>query len=181
MDTIFLIVGPSGSGKTGLMYEMSSKYGYTPVISYTTRPRRHENEAGHFFVTKDEFREIVKNKDMCAYTVFNGHEYGVTSDMVNENDLYVIDPAGVQYFKDHYSGPKKFIVIALKTSMLNRFSRMLKRGDSIVDAFKRIMHDRKAFKNYLDISDLVLTNDDLDIPSMAAVANYYINLSDHEY
>ena len=56
MDTIFCLVGPSGSGKTTVAKALE-KHGYNVIQSYTTRPRRSENEWGHTFVT------VISNDD----------------------------------------------------------------------------------------------------------------------
>ena len=49
---IYLIVGKSGSGKTTLV-EALKKYGYNSIESYTTRPKRFDNETCHTFITED--------------------------------------------------------------------------------------------------------------------------------
>jgi len=78
------------------------------VLSYTERPPRFEGEGGHTFVTPEEFDKL---KNLCAYTVFDGHRYGVPAEMVEVSDIYVIDPAGVAYMKEHYSGKKGVKVV----------------------------------------------------------------------
>lgn len=107
-DKIVLIVGPSGSGKSTIAEYMEKLYNLKNVVSYTTRKPRYEGEKGHVFLTEDVFKSLP---DMCAYTFFNGNHYGVTADVVNRSDLYIIDPAGVDYFKEHYTGIKSPVVV----------------------------------------------------------------------
>lgn len=90
MKNIYLIVGPSGSGKTMVANRLEEKYRLKQVLSYTERPPRFEGEGGHTFVTPEEFDKL---ENLCAYTVFDGHRYGVPAEMVEVSDIYVIDPA----------------------------------------------------------------------------------------
>ena len=127
MKNIYLIVGPSGSGKTMVANRLEEKYRLKQVLSYTERPPRFEGEGGHTFVTPEKFDKL---KNLCAYTVFDGHRYGVPAEMVEVSDIYVIDPAGVAYMKEHYSGKKGVKVIGLFAAEEVCKRRMRARGDS---------------------------------------------------
>ena len=151
---IYLIVGKSGSGKTTLVNELR-KYGYTSVESYTTRPKRCKNETGHTFITEEEFDQL---KDICAYVKYNGYRYCATSEQVNNSTLYVIDPDGIEYFKKHYTGRKKVRIIYIDCPWYTRLYRMLKRGDSLKQAIKRITLDSKVFGNYINKIDFIIEN-----------------------
>jgi guanylate kinase len=50
MQNIYLIVGRSGFGKDTVVDCLCERYGYKRIISYTTRPRRNEQDK-HIFVT----------------------------------------------------------------------------------------------------------------------------------
>lgn len=82
---------------------------------------------------------------MCAFTVYNGYRYGVTSDMIDENDIYVIDPPGVRFLKSKYHGKKRVVTIGLEISETVRALRMMKRGDSLDDILRRIEVDAEWF------------------------------------
>lgn len=117
--------------------------------SYTTRPKRHPNETGHIFVQEEDF-EQYKN-DICAYTEFDGHKYWTTYEQIDESDLYIIDPAGVEslmlYAQNSGQSFKKFLlVVRLNVSRRTCKKRMLERGDTKEDAKRRLKHDKKAFK-----------------------------------
>ena len=90
MRNIYLFVGPSGVGKTTIVEKLSRDYGFSVVSSYTDRPMRYDGETGHVFLTKEEFDALP---ELCAYTEFNGHRYGVTSDMV-DNLPQIVRSAG---------------------------------------------------------------------------------------
>lgn len=151
MKNIYCIVGVSGSGKTTLAELLEGKYGLKTVQSYTTRPQRYEGETGHIFVTKEEFDALG---EMCAYTNFAGNEYGVTADLVDACDTYVIDVAGVKYLKEKYHGEKSIRTIALRCSEAVVRNRMAARGDSEEKINERIEHDFFAFMDIGDVADV---------------------------
>ena len=88
MDTknIYLLVGESGNGKTSVSEHLERQYGLTSIQSYTTRPKRSENENGHIFITDSEFDNL---KDLVAYTEFNNYRYGTTTDQVEQHNSLV--------------------------------------------------------------------------------------------
>ena len=109
-DTLYLIVGKSGSGKDTVINKVCELFNYTKVISYTTRPMRTPDENTHIFVTDKDFNTA---KDIVAYTRFNNYRYWATQEQCENNDFYIIDPAGINYFKSHYHGKKKIIIIVI--------------------------------------------------------------------
>lgn len=158
MRNIYLVVGPSGSGKTTLTEDLCLRYGYKAVSSYTDRPPRYPGEVGHEFLSKEEFDKLP---DLCAYTEFNGHRYGVTSEMIDRCDVYVIDPAGVEYMREHYTGKKGIAIIGLVVEPEVRYARMKKRGDSKEQIESRLRHDERAFRDLNKIADVMVRNSDL--------------------
>ena len=139
---IVLLMGKSGCGKTTIADVLNKKYGWTSIRSYTTRPPRYPNESGHVFVTEDEFDQLT---DMVAYTEFAGARYCATAQQVEENQVYVIDPDGYEYFVNAYEGGKLVIPMGILCSEENLFDRMIARGDSFANASARIEHDKKKF------------------------------------
>ena len=161
MKNIYLIVGPSGSGKSSISEVVAKDLGLKLVSSYTDRPRRSENETGHIFLSKEEFDRL---KGFCAYTEFNGHRYGVTEDIIEKSDIYIIDPSGVEFFIREYKGDKKLVVIGLTVDKAECKKRMLARGDSEHAVESRLLNDEKEFnaEHMLAICDYMIKNDDFD-------------------
>lgn len=152
IDYLILLVGKSGSGKTTIAKNLEH-YGLKQVQSYTTRKPRYDGEVGHIFVTDSEYRHIP---DKAATTRFNNYDYCATQQQCDDADIYVIDPHGLESFKHNYHGRKKWITVYLDVNPCTRFSRMVKRGDSIFAALKRLKHDHHAFKNFKKRSDIVI-------------------------
>lgn len=175
---IYLVVGASGSGKTTAvellckLHNSHLKEKWSQVKSYTTRPKRSEDEDNHIFVDDNEFNKL---QDLCAFTEFNGYKYAATSKQVENSTFYVIDPAGIEYFKEHYSGKKPYKIIYLKCSTKARYIRMHKRGDTLFKIFGRLINDHKCFKNFENKSDFCLNVSHLDINQVVENINQYIS------
>lgn len=154
-NTIYLLVGESGSGKTTIQNKLVEN-GYKALQSYTTRPPRYDGEVGHTFVTKAEFDNL---EDICAFTAFGGHRYCATCKQVDEADTYIIDPAGIKYFKEHYKGDKNVVVIYVTAPIWVRFKRMIQRkGGSVKEAINRLKIDKAEFSGVAENCDFVLHN-----------------------
>lgn len=156
MNKIYLITGMSASGKTTIANGLETTYGLKQIQSYTTRPMRYENETGHIFVNDEMFNNL---KDLVGYTVYQNHRYAATSQQVEENDVYVINPDGIEYFKNNYKGNKKPVVIYVDTSIYNCAERMQSRGGM---TFGEIMHriddDIIALRNVKQKADFIVEN-----------------------
>lgn len=161
---IILLVGASGSGKSSVEARCN-ELGMKSVVSYTTRPKRSEDEKGHIFLDKFVLEKGIDmaggidvfKEDCVAYTYFDNHHYYATQEQADEADIYVIDPAGVKWFRDHYKGEKTPIVIYLSAWEVTRYARITaSRGEE--EAKRRIAHDRKSF----------------GIKELAKMAPYYI-------
>lgn len=144
-NILTLIVGKSGSGKSTFQNALVRKYGFKDVQSYTTRPKRYDNETGHIFVTKEEF-DALENK--VAYTEFNGYEYCATKEQLDESNVYIIDPKGIETLKQNYDGKFLFIVYLDADENTCR-KRMRLRGDDSEQVEERIRHDRGVFGNFM--------------------------------
>lgn len=183
LNNLYLIVGPSGSGKTTVVEYLAKKYkDYKVVESYTTRPKRFKGEGGHIYVSKERFLQL---HDLVAYTFFDGNEYGVTARQLDQNNLYVVDPDGVQYLMRHYKN-KPIRIIWLDISSDLAEVRMMNRGDKSDKIEKRISEDKKkglyrnsSYRHTSVEADLtVRITETMDVPKLAAIINNYIMLEE---
>ena len=124
--TIFLITGCSGSGKTTITEQLEQQYGLKSIQSYTTRQPRYDGETGHTFVSDEEFDKLT---DMVAYTEFDSKRYCATAEQVENNDLYVIGPKGIDFFMKSYKGNKIPKVIFISSDLTTRYERMVRRAE----------------------------------------------------
>lgn len=159
MNKILLLCGESGCGKTTLANQLAELFGLSVLPSYTTRPKRTNNEKGHIFLNDEEFSNI-KIKDIAAYSEFNGYKYCATQQQIEQYDVYIVDKVGIETLKKRYKGNKKYIICYIKTDTMIRKNRMLQRGDNIEDVISRLCHDKKAFCNIEEMADIVIDNND---------------------
>ena len=143
-NTIALFVGRSGVGKTTVANYMCSHYEMTQIESYTTRAPRFKNEPGHIFISEEEFDKL---QDMVAFTLFDGKRYCATSQQVDENDIYVVDVCGVEYFKKAYKGKKNVKVFYFTLPDDALIQRLLMRGENAESIQKRLTADKIMFAN----------------------------------
>lgn len=169
-NILILIVGKSGSGKSTFQNFLVCKYGLKDVQSYTTRPKRFDNEIGHIFVTKEEF-DALENK--VAYTEFNGYEYCATKEQLDKSNIYIIDPKGIESLKQNYDEKFLFIVYLDTDENICR-KRMKMRGDDKEKVEERIKHDREAFRNVT--FDYVLDAGDITSKTLESFINTYNNV-----
>lgn len=136
-----ILIGPSGTGKSTVADKLCDLYGFTQLQSFTTRPKRYDDEQGHTFVDKFE-----RTNDILAETFFNGHYYWSTLQQVKDSEVIIFDKAGIECLGDYRD---ECFVIGLKCSE----DELKKR---IPDRLERIAHDKEKFKNYEDVCDCVI-------------------------
>ena len=85
---LFVISGPSGSGKTTLREALLSgtiiRRQIAKSVSLTTRPRRSGERMGrdYFFVSKKEFLQKRRQKQLLEWTRYLGHYYATPKDFL---------------------------------------------------------------------------------------------------
>lgn len=144
---LYCVVGESGSGKDTIVNYMCNRYGYTKVISNTTRPMRTNDENdkfNHIFSNVEQYLKDKENNEVVAETFFNGNVYWATKTQVNNSDFYIIDIKGLKYLQDTYRD-RKIIPIYVETNEATRKLRMEERGDSEEKIEERIKNDKEAF------------------------------------
>lgn len=173
-DKIFIplicILGKSGSGKSTLVSHLE-QYGSKQIPSYTTRQPRYENEAGHIFVTKDEFAKI--RKDIVAYNNYLNNDYGITTQQIDnlDYDLYVVDKTGLESLRKSYKGTRPIWSIYIDCSDINLHDRLYNRYYKIYNTPEkaeektsaRMLQDKKEFKDVENIVDFIIQNNNEDI------------------
>lgn len=142
---MIVLSGASASGKTEVAKMLASKYGITKVITTTTRPMRvgEVNGRDYFFVSKDEFEQMIRNDEFVEFTIYNGNYYGSTKAQIGENKVIVIDPQGLKAYSQ--LGCQGIVTFFLNAEEATRLYRMLLRGDKESDAVKRIQNDKHVF------------------------------------
>lgn len=169
---LLLFVGKSASGKTTIANKLCEQYNKKQVESYTTRQPRYENEIGHKFISKEEFKKLP---ELAAYTYYNGNDYGTTFEQLKECDIYVIDVPGVETLLKNYNKINRAILIFYFDSPVpTRIDRMKKRKDSDSDILSRLYHDEQT-NWFLDLKKCVEENNILSVCLISIDAKKEIN------
>lgn len=162
MKNLYCVMGKSGVGKDTIVNRLCDEYSYKRVISYTSRPRRPDpkDELSHIFVTEEDYCKAKADGVVVADTYFDGNYYWVTSEQIDESDLYIIDWDGYKVLKSLYKNrPIKLIVINADKDI--RIDRMRQRGDTKADIEKRVTHDDVVFEDIVkhkNLIDLIVSN-----------------------
>lgn len=160
---IIAIIGEAGTGKDYLVKQVVKKYKnkFHRIISYTTRPKRDNEEEGkdYYFTTQEHFLKMIENGSILEYTEFNGWYYGTHRQEFDDNTLIsigVFDPQGVRNLqKKGYS----VLVYKLCVPDKERLIRQLNREEDpdIEEIIRRYQTDKEDFANldfkYIEISN----------------------------
>ena len=166
---MYIISSPSGAGKTTLVKRISKNRNFSISISHTTRtPRPNEkNGKDYFFVSKNQFKKLIKKKEFLEHAKVFDNYYGSSKKQVNEklkngkNIIFDIDWQGTKQIRNKKLNYKLLTIFILPPSKNELLKRLKKRENNDMKTVKKRM---KSFKK--DLSrwkeyDLVVINDDL--------------------
>ena len=136
---LVVISGASGVGKgTVLGIMMQKRKDLKFSVSATTRPPRPSEVNGmhYYFVTKEQFEELIASGQMLEYSVHNANYYGTPRAQAEEkmrsgNVLLDIEPNGAGQVKK--AAPDAVLVFIMPPSMEELERRLRGRGDTPED------------------------------------------------
>ena len=167
---VVVLSSPSGAGKTTLVKKIAQENNFKISISYTTRKSR-TNEANgkdYFFISEEEFKSLIKNKEFLEYAKVFENYYGSSKSQVFENlnkgknVIFDIDWQGTEQIKKqklNYKLITFFILPPSKSELFNRLkNRDMKDKNIVEERMRQFNEDIKQWENY----DFVVINDDLE-------------------
>lgn len=170
MTNVFIISAPSGSGKSTLVEKLRTQVPNLAFsISYTTRKPRGAEENGreYFFVSPDQFQEMIRNDEFLEHArVFEVDYYGTARRFLRRaqdhgNDLLLdIDVQGAEQIREKIPDAVSIFILPPNRSELEK--RLRERGQNREDDIQRRLDDaRREIENY-EKYDYILVNDRLD-------------------
>lgn len=167
--SVFIVSAPSGAGKTTLCRMLTERLqNIEHSISYTTRkPRPGEiNGRDYYFVSKDEFMEMVGKGEFLEWAEVHGNLYGTSKRRLMESiqggiDVILdIDTQGAKQIR--HQGIEATFVFILPPSMDVLRERLIKRASDTEEVIKRRLQN--AVQEIADyrLYDYVIINDKLE-------------------
>jgi len=156
------LIGCSGSGKSTLEV-LLTKYGYRKVVSTTTRPIRDGEVDGidYHFITEEMFDKLDKQNFFAEKTVYSSWHYGVGKIECTNDGVAVVNPHGFrQLQKMDNLDITSFYIDSTENKRLERLAR---RGDNIMEIFRRVISDQGVFQNIKEEVDFSIDNNTDDI------------------
>ena len=168
MGKLFVISAPSGTGKTSLIKSLledpmssNTKLG----ISCTTREKRPKEKDGisYFFISEEEFKEKVNNKNFLEYAEVFGNYYGTPKDWVlsilakDENVILELDIQGALQVKKTFPNTQTIFIIPPSYEDLTKRLE-LRAQDSTEEIQRRLKEARKEITIGKDFDQIIVNN-----------------------
>ena len=174
---IITISAPSGSGKTTLCKALRKvREDILWSVSFTTRePRKNErNGLDYHFVSKNEFKQRIKEKDFIEWQNVHGNYYGTSrltfKDAIKYNKilLFEVDVKGALSLKEN-NPENTFTIFILPPSLEDLRLRLIKRGSDTKERIGIRLNRFKEEMKYKDFFDFVIINKNLSIAKKALI------------
>jgi len=145
-----VISGPSGVGKSTIIKEVLKRFDdVTFSISYTTRPRRPDEENGvdYFFVNERTFKRLIKRGEFLEWALVHGYYYGTSKSQVEENlsrgrhVLLDIDVQGALKVMDIY--PDAVFIFIAPPTFSDLKTRLMMRKTETEEEMQKRLEDAK--------------------------------------
>ena len=169
MANLFIISAPSGCGKTSLVEVLIKKTKTLCVsVSHTTRPPRPDEANGinYYFVSIDEFEEMIKQNAFVEHAMVFDNHYGSSSQLIKEkldegvDVILEIDWQGARQVKNNMPNSTSiFILPPSKEALLERLQQRAQDNDATIN--KR-MSDAQNQMQHFNEFDYLIINDDFD-------------------
>ena len=165
---LVVISGASGVGKgTVLGIMMKKREDLKFSVSATTRaPRPSETHGVHYyFVTKEQFEEMIASGQMLEYSVHNANYYGTPraqaeEKMLSGSVLLDIEPVGAGQVRK--AAPEAVLIFIMPPSMEELERRLRGRGDTSEEQIKLRMERAVWEMEQRHWYDHVVVNDDAE-------------------
>ena len=167
---LFILSSPSGAGKTTLVKKITRNKNFSVSISHTTRlPRPTEkNGKDYFFISKNNFKRLIKNKKFLEHAKVFDNYYGSSRDLVKDklktgkNVVFDIDWQGTRQIRNKKLDYKLMTIFILPPSRKELLKRLLKREKkNLKTVNKRMKSFKKDLSRWVEY-DFVVINDDLN-------------------
>lgn len=162
---LLALFGESGAGKDSIQRWLTQNLQNTHgIVSYTSRPQRTYEKQGYdyHFISDEKFEELINNKQMLEYTIFNRWYYGTPLTELDENkiNIGVFNPRGVHTiltYSDQLDILPVWILADDKVRLLRCLSR--EKNPNCMEICRRFLADKDDFMHIDFKCELYYNND----------------------
>lgn len=165
---LIVISGPSGVGKGKISKALVEHFNGWFSVSVTTREKRDGEIEGkdYFYVTKEEFKEKIKDNDFLEYATYNNNYYGTLKSKLNEKlaskiDVFTeLEVKGAKNIKNIYKD--SVLIYILPPSLKELEDRLRGRNTEDEETIQNRMNITKEELKQIELFDYAVINDDLE-------------------
>lgn len=169
---LVILSGVSGAGKDTIKKELIKRMeNVISLPSFTSRKPREGEEEGvqYHFITKEEFKEKIKNGELYEYDIHHENYYGTSRKLMNEKiqsgKIIVkdIEVNGTENLIKTLKNETKLVTIFLKVDKEELKHRLINRGDDLSESEMELRLSRLQYEeSKISLYDYVIKNDDLE-------------------
>ncbi|MBU1092813.1 hypothetical protein KJ836_04085 [Patescibacteria group bacterium] len=151
-NKLIVFTGPSAVGKDTVEVEVMKYLPLKKVITTCTRPRRSGEKRGvdRHFVTKEQFRKLIKNDLLIEHNYFSGHYYGTQwKDMrkpTNEGFVPLLDVDPNEADNIQQRNPDALVIFLRPENIGVLKKRLIARGGTVDEISARLNLAKEAMK-----------------------------------
>lgn len=163
---IFVISAPSGAGKTTLISRLlRSDERFVFSISTTTRKMRHGevNGVNYYFVSKEEFKEMIDNDEFFEWAEVYGNYYGTSKKEIDrilgsgKFPLFDVDIQGSKNLKKKLKNAVYIFIIPPSRDILK--ARLIGRQTETEEQLNiRLKHAAEEIAEYKNFDYVIVNN-----------------------
>lgn len=156
---MIVLVGASASGKSSIERCLVNDFGYKKIVSYTTRQPREGEVDGldYHFISVEQFEVLKEQGFFAEVATYNNWHYGTAKEDCTDDKVAVLTPHGLRQLKkiDGLNITSFYINVPRR----DRLIKLLQRGDSIEESYRRNVSDVGMFDGVEDEVNFVINND----------------------
>ena len=151
---IIIFSGPSGVGKSTIINELINHKKLYFSVSHTTREKRHNEENGvdYFFISEDEFNNLINNDFFIEYEKYGTDFYGTGMDQLSTSNPITVLDVEVNGATKLLNENKSFIGIFIDIENEELIERLNERGhdEEFINKRMNLANEQRSKINEFD-------------------------------
>ena len=166
---LIIVSGPAGVGKGSIdrkMIELSSRVRRS-VSATSRKPRPGELEGiNYFFKTREQFEEMIKNRELVEWVEYCGNYYGTPKEFVckeiekGHSIILEIEVEGALKVRDLF--PDSVLCFVLPPDFNELERRLRGRGTESEEVIKKRLERAREEFRHINLYDYIILNDTIE-------------------